>query len=466
MQLIDQHTKKIMEGCKERAYDAGLRFDKETLEYIVTNADLLELTPKNMIPTLYDYWLQDLQVLRGKGEYEYYPHNPFETVINTRPAISFYNDNNPDWLNVMIFYHVIAHVDFFQNNKYFQRTWDYDFKEKALTEKRMIAKLRSKKGRELDYVIEFARGIDNLVGYYQNLSETEDYKIFTLPDKADYYFNFFLQTVKKTGQREFLAEIERYNSLEDTETRTKDDQFFTSVRERNPEFEELFNEKIKKQQPREGKDFIQFLMEESRFLNLPENLWMKTVIEIVRETALYFSPQIRTKTMNEGWASYWHEKLFMNDERIKGHEVAFARINAKVTSISKVGLNPYAIGLRLFQYIEELADKGKYSHEFRKINDIEKRRSFDEQKMTGRDFIFHIRENYNDSTFINTFIDQDFVDKHKLMVVGQRINPTKYVKEYYVKSRKAVDYKSMIMSSLFHFFPVELNSFKFNFISP
>ena len=24
MQLIDQHTKKIMEGCKERARDAGL----------------------------------------------------------------------------------------------------------------------------------------------------------------------------------------------------------------------------------------------------------------------------------------------------------------------------------------------------------------------------------------------------------------------------------------------------------
>ncbi len=37
MQLIDQHTKKIMEECKERARDAGLKFDDETLEYIVTN---------------------------------------------------------------------------------------------------------------------------------------------------------------------------------------------------------------------------------------------------------------------------------------------------------------------------------------------------------------------------------------------------------------------------------------------
>ena len=131
-----------MEGCKERALAAGLKFDKETLEYIVTNTDMLELMPKNMIPTLYDYWLQDIQVLRGKGEYEYFPHNPYETVINTRPAISFYNDNNPDWLNVMIFYHVLAHIDFFQNNKFYQKTWDFDFKQKALTEKRMIEKLR------------------------------------------------------------------------------------------------------------------------------------------------------------------------------------------------------------------------------------------------------------------------------------------------------------------------------------
>ena len=163
-----------MEGCKERALDAGLKFDKATLEYMVTNTDLLELSPKNMIPTLYDYWLQEIEVLRSKGEYEYYPNNPFETVINTRPAISFYNNENPDWMNVMIFYHVIAHIDFFQNNKFFEHTWDYDFKEKALTEKRIISKLHAQKGRAVDYIIEFTRGIDNLVGYFDSLKDKDE----------------------------------------------------------------------------------------------------------------------------------------------------------------------------------------------------------------------------------------------------------------------------------------------------
>ena len=81
MQLLDQHAKGIMEECKSRARDAGLRFDDETLEYIVSNRDMLELSPKNMIPTLYDYWMHDVNVLREKGKYELYPHNPYETVI-------------------------------------------------------------------------------------------------------------------------------------------------------------------------------------------------------------------------------------------------------------------------------------------------------------------------------------------------------------------------------------------------
>ena len=170
MELIDQHTKGIMEGCKEKAREMGLSFEDGSLEYIVTNRDLLELTPKLMIPTLYDYWVHDVEVLKEKGRYELYPSNPYETVINTRPAISFYNDNNPDWLNVMIFYHVLAHIDFFQNNLFFSHTWDYDFAGQALSDKRIISRLRSEKGRWVDYIIEFTRGIDNLVGYYEEMS--------------------------------------------------------------------------------------------------------------------------------------------------------------------------------------------------------------------------------------------------------------------------------------------------------
>ena len=58
------------------ALEPGLRFQDETLEYIVTNRDLLELSPKMMIPTLYDYWVHDVEVLKEKGRYELYPEQP------------------------------------------------------------------------------------------------------------------------------------------------------------------------------------------------------------------------------------------------------------------------------------------------------------------------------------------------------------------------------------------------------
>ncbi len=449
MELIDQHTKKIMEGCKERARDAGLRFENETLEYIVTNRDLLELSPKLMIPTLYDYWVHDVEVIKEKRRYELYPSNPYETVINTRPVISFYNDNNPDWLNVMIFYHVIGHIDFFQNNLYFRHTWDFDFTGQALSDKRLIARLRSEKGRWVDYLIEFARGIDNIVGYHQELSRLDRPAPTEASRRLDYYFDVFLQTEKKAKVHEYIKEIERYNEFMRTLGALGAKAFFAAVIAKYPEFEALY-EKSQEKKPPKPFDLLQFFMDHSPLLNKDENLWMKSILQVVRKTSLFFQPQIRTKIMNEGWASYWHEKLFLQDDRIKGHEVDFARVNAGVTAMPRVGLNPYALGMRLFYFLEEIGDKGKYDPAFRRLSNIKEREDFDHKTGKGQDFIFNIRKTLCDYLFINNFIDQDFVTRNKLFVAGRRLNQSRGVIEYFVKSRKAEDYRAMLNAALYH----------------
>ena len=449
MELIDQHTKKIMEGCKERALDAGLKFQDETLEYIVSNRDLLELTPKVMIPTLYDYWVHDVEVLKEKGRYELYPSNPYETVINTRPAISYYNDNNPDWMNVMIFYHVLGHIDFFQNNLYFRHTWDFDFTGQALSDKRMIAKLRSEKGRWVDYIIEFSRGIDNLVGYHTELSQLNRSPKTNSSRMLDYYFDVFLQSIKKINTNEYVKEIERYNACIKESKTLGEKSFFSEVMRKYPEFDAIYKKRIE-EKPHQKLDLMQFLLEHSEFLKKEKNSWMKPVIEVVRKTSLFFQPQIRTKIMNEGWASYWHEKLFLQDDRIEGHEVDFARTHAGVTSMPRVGLNPYALGLRLFYYIEDLADKGKYSVEFKRLSDARARDQFDADTGQGGDFLFDIRDNFNDFIFINTFVDQDFMNQYKLFVAGRRLNQNRGVWEYYVKSRSAESYRQMLLDTLYH----------------
>jgi stage V sporulation protein R len=449
MELINQHTKKIMEGCKERARASGLRFQDETLEYIVTNRDLLEISPKLMIPTLYDYWVHDVEVLQGKGRYELYPGNPYETVINTRPAISFYNDNNPDWLNVMIFYHVLAHIDFFQNNQFFSHTWDYDFTGRALSDKRSIAKLRSDKGRWVDYVIEFTRGIDNIVGYHNELSKFNRLPASVRSQRLDFYFDVFLQSIIKLKVSEYVKEIERYNQCMSEYKDLGEQSFFSEVEKKYPEFEAIFKKSLEKKSEQK-QDLIQYLMENSEFLNKEKNSWMKTVMQIVRHTSLFFQPQIRTKIMNEGWASYWHETLFLQDKRIKGHEVDFARVNAKVTSLSRLGVNPYALGMRLFYYIEEMADKGKLTYEFQRLMDSNQRDKFNTDTGQGRKFIFKIRENFCDFMFIHTFLDQDFVSRHNLFVAGKRLNKDRMVWEYFVKSRNAKDFRRMIEDALHH----------------
>jgi stage V sporulation protein R len=315
VELINQQTKKIMEGCKERALSAGLHFEDETLEYIVTNRDLLELSPKVMIPTFYDYWVHDVEVLKEKGRYELYPYNPYETVINTRPAISYYNDNNPDWMNVMIFYHVLAHIDFFQNNLYYRHTWDYDFTGQALSDKRLVANYRSEKGRWVDYIIEFVRGIDNLAGYFSELSNLNRPAVTTRSERLDFYFDVFLQSIKKVTIGDYIKEIERYNDCLKKQGKEGENSFFSDVTQNHPEFEAIYKKSLK-EKPNIKMDLIQHLMEYSDFLNREENNWMKAVMEVVRKTSVFFQPQIRTKIMSEGWASYWHEKIFLQDDRI------------------------------------------------------------------------------------------------------------------------------------------------------
>jgi stage V sporulation protein R len=84
------------------------------------------------------------------------------------------------------------------------------------------------------------------------------------------------------------------------------------------------------------------------------------------------------------------------------------------------------------------------------LSDKRKRTRYDTEAGLGRKFIFAVRENYADSMFINSFVDQDFVDLHKLFVVGKRLNKERMTWQYYVKSRKAEDYKAMVSDSLYH----------------
>ena len=70
--------------------------------------------------------------------------------------------------------------------------------------------------------------------------------------------------------------------------------------------------------PEPEPDILQFLFAYATDLED----WQRDIIAIVRQEQLYFLPQMQTKIMNEGWASYWHYKLMNDALKSAGKDVA------------------------------------------------------------------------------------------------------------------------------------------------
>lgn len=448
MDILPEDAKRDMEECKERARDAGLSFDDETIELITTNREMNDLSPKFFIPTLYDHWLFDVLKHKAHKEYELNPSNPYECVINTRPVLSFYNANNTRWQNIVIFYHVLAHVDFFQNNVFFRNTWNYDFRAKAASHSRIVNKLRAKHGEDLvDYLLEFARCLSAQVDYYGDLNAANQPKKSESEKRLDYFLDDFIKEVSaKNGKSsrwyrlQYQEEVERLNS--------KGDFFWADVIQRYPEFEAKY-EDFKKKKPKKHLDLLEYLVEFSPYLNERGEEWRKIPLHIARETELYFAPQKRTKTINESHASFWHDHLAMQDERVQEHLVAYSVFNATTTRFLQDRFNPYSY-VNLFKHMKDKAEKGQYSKEFSRLTSMQEREDFDTHAGGGIEFLLNVRKYYDDIGFFNEFLDQEFVDKHDLSVLKKHISREKgeIFLNYNTASKKASDYKRAVLNIL------------------
>jgi stage V sporulation protein R len=97
-----------------------------------------------------------------------------------------------------------------------------------------------------------------------------------------------------------------------------------------------------------------------------------------------------------------------------------------------------------------MEDKGCYSFDYYCQKDEIKKQKYDASKRSGNPYIFTVRENLNDFIFINRYVDQEFLTDHHLFVSGKRLNKTRMTWEYYIKSKRAQDYKQMIIDTLYH----------------
>jgi stage V sporulation protein R len=146
----------------------------------------------------------------------------------------------------------------------------------------------------------------------------------------------------------------------------------------------------------------------------PLERWERDVLAVVREEAYYFFPQMQTKIMNEGWASYWHSKM-MTEKVLDASEIIdYADHNAGVLATSQGRLNPYKLGVELFRHVEDRWNKGQFGREWEECDSLEAKKHWDLRLGLGRRKIFEVRSLYSDVTFIDEFLTPEFCRDHKL----------------------------------------------------
>ena len=258
---------------------------------------------------------------------------PYELIINSNPSLAYLMEENPMYLQVLIMAHCIGHSDFFKNNITFRHTHPEN----------IILRMRNAK-RYIDQLIEDPSiGVDQV----ENILDSAHALSYNVPRRYEPY-------VKQSEQKRKL--------VEDIKAGVYRDSIITPDPEQIPLKPEV--------------NVLAFLADQSPDLED----WQREIIKIVEEEAHYFMPQIRTKIMNEGWASYWHYRLMHELELDSGMHIPFLKTHNEVVRPHPGSINPYHLGFHMFKRIEE-----RY----------------------GLEECFVARESLNDESFIRQYLTKE-----------------------------------------------------------
>lgn len=145
--------------------------------------------------------------------------------------------------------------------------------------------------------------------------------------------------------------------------------------------------------------------------------------------------------------SFWHSKI-LTEKALKASEIIdYAEAFAGVVATSPGQLNPYKLGIELFRDIEERWNRGQFGKEWDECDSLEGRADWDRQLGLGRKKLFEVRSIYNDITFIDEFLTEDFCRRHKLFTFAYNQKTA----DYQIASRdfKAVKHKLLFQLTNF-----------------
>lgn len=361
---MSDHELDLMEKAIDKIYLKAKEFglDFYDMRFEILPADILYTFGAYGMPTRFSHWSFGKQFHQMKTMYDYNLSRIYELVINSDPCYAFLLEGNTLIQNKLVIAHVFAHCDFFKNNSRF-----------AHTSRKMVESMASSAERIREY--EFKYGRDKV--------ETLIDSVLSIQEHIDP--NFHLND--RIKDKKVVIQESPYDDLWDLDKVKQEDE----LKEKETKFPK---------QPQ--KDLLLFIMENARDLKD----WERDIISILRDEIIYFWPQMETKIMNEGWASYWHIRIMRELDLTDDETIEFAKMNAGVIQPSKTHLNPYYLGLKIWEDIEKRWDNPS----------DEERKKYGRMGNEGKEKIFEVRATESDVSFIRNYLTKELVEELDLFL--------------------------------------------------
>ncbi len=377
-----------------------------TIFEILSYDQMNEIAAYGGFPTRYAHWRFGMEYEQLAKSHEYGLSKIYEMVINNTPSYAYLLEGNSLTDQKLVMAHVYAHVDFFKNNFAFRAT-DLDASGR-LTDPMRTRMPYEPNRRWIDKMANHGARIRRLIERH-GITRVEEFidNCLCLDNLIDPWRPFTAEPDDKRGLEESREAIEV------PRLRAKPYmQHFINP----PEYLEEQRKKLEQQREKKRafpespqRDVLRFLLDHA-----PLERWEHEVLEIIREEAYYFVPQMQTKIMNEGWATYWHSKI-MTEKVLDASEIIDYADNASGVLVTRQGqLNPYKLGLELLRNIEERWNKGQFGKDWEECDDFQVKRYWDMRLGLGKKKLFEVRAIYNDVTFIDEFLTPEFCVEQKL----------------------------------------------------
>ena len=353
----------------EKAAEYGLDFYPTHFE-VVPDHVIYELGSYGL-PARFSHWTFGRDYHRQKTSYEYGMSKIYEIVFNTDPCQAFLMDSNSMLSHKFVVAHVLGHNDFFKNNVYFDQT-----------DRQMIEKVRLHGNRIRKYEEDFGPLV------------VEEFLDAVL--SIEEHFDTGLTTGFRRKTPEQLEADRRQISKPTTEF---DDLWDVMAA---PDQRHLKDRKFPQEPDR---DLIGFLRDHAPDLEK----WQRDILNMVREEMIYFIPQMRTKIINEGWASFWHEKIMTDLPLTPEEHLEFRKLHASVLSPgSRMSINPYYVGYTILRDIER-----RWNGEKDPDHDEDNWRGEIMQRPSGEGLkkLFEVRQDENDVTLLRKYLTEGLVDR-------------------------------------------------------